>query len=259
MTILADALSPCTETGSVIVTGGANGIGFATARRYAQAGNKVALVDLPGPALDDAVRNIGELGVDCLAVPADVSDFHAAQQYGCQLAERWGKVNVLVNNAGMAQTKTLLELSEEEWDRTIQVNLKGYFNWCKAIVPIMMEQGGGRIVNVSSVGAHTGGGPNAASKIAYVTAKAGILGLTRALARELAPVIQANAVCPGAIDTRMTRGHFTPHREAIEAGIPLRRLGTPEDVAEVIYFLGRAQPSFLTGEIIDVDGGQWIN
>lgn len=244
---------------SVVVTGGANGIGLATALRYGRAGYRVALVDLHDQALNEGAQLVAATGAECLLIKADVSDFYEAQAQAAHILECWGQIDVLVNNAGISQTKTLLEISEAEWDRTIAVNLKGYFNWCKAVVPAMMEQGKGRIVNVSSVGAHTGGGPNAASKVAYVTTKAGILGLTRALARELAPVIHANAVCPGAIDTHMTQGHFTPRRAAIEAGIPLRRLGTPEDIAEVIFFLGASEPCFLTGEVIDADGGQWIN
>lgn len=244
---------------TVVITGGAGGIGLATAKRYAREGYRVALVDLPGLALDEAKANLSAMGTECLSIGMDVADHEAALHYGSTLLAQWGRIDVLINNAAMSQTKTLLELSEAEWDRTIDVNLKGYFNWCKAVVPAMIQRGGGRVVNVSSVSANTGAGPNAASKGAYVTAKAGILGLTRALARELAPRIQVNAVCPGAIDTQMTQAHFSLRRDAIEAGIPLRRLGTPEDIAEVIYFLGASQPCYLTGEIIDVDGGQWIN
>src|SRR5690606_9456129 len=125
-----------------------------------------------------------------MAICADVSDHEAALKHGNALLARWGHIDVLVNNAAMFQTKMLMDLSEAEWDRTIDVNLKGYFNWCKAVAPAMLSSGYGRIVNVSSVSANTGAGQNAASKGAYVTAKAGILGLTRALARELAPHVQ---------------------------------------------------------------------
>lgn len=244
---------------AVVITGGAGGIGLATAKRYAREGYRVALVDLPGPALDEALASLNAMETECLSIGSDVSDHEAALKHGSAVLAQWGHIDVLVNNAAMSQTKMLMDLSEAEWDRTIDVNLKGYFNWCKAVAPSMLGNGYGRIINVSSVSANTGAGPNAASKGAYVTAKAGILGLTRALARELAPRVQVNAVCPGAIDTQMTQAHFSLRRDAIEAGIPLRRLGTPADIAEVIYFLGASQPCYLTGEIIDVDGGQWIN
>ena len=242
-----------------IVTGAARGIGFATALELVRKGFRVALADLDESALDAAGQQIGELGSACLLLPGDTSDFAGVQRHAHGVRERFGRIDVLVNNAGMSQPRGLLDISEAEWDRTIDVNLKSCFNWCKAVVPAMLERGAGRIVNVSSVSAHTGGAPSAVSRFAYCASKAGVLGLTRGLAKELAPQITVNAVCPGSIETHMTAALIASRREAITQSIPLARVGTPEDVAAVIVFLATVEPNYLTGEIIDVDGGQWVN
>ncbi|RVU19421.1 SDR family NAD(P)-dependent oxidoreductase [Methylobacterium oryzihabitans] len=245
------------ETAPVaIVTGGARGIGLATALDLSRKGYRIALADLDGPDLAAAVGRVGE---GTLALPGDVGAFAAVQEQAATVLARFGRIDVLVNNAGISQPKTLVEISEDEYDRTIAVNLKGCFNWCKAVAPAMLEAGRGRIVNVSSVSANTGGARSAVSKFAYCTAKAGILGMTRALAKELAPAVSVNAVCPGSIETALTSGLIAANREAITGTIPLGRIGTPEDVAVVIAFLATVEPNYLTGEIIDVDGGQWIN
>src|SRR5258708_36328338 len=123
----------------------------------------------------------------------------------------------------------------------------------------MLERRRGRIINISSVSATTGGAPSAVSKFAYCASKAGILGLTRGLAKELAPHVSVNAVCPGSIETHLTRALITAHREAITATIPLGRIGTPEDIAGVVAFLATVEPNFITGEGVDIDGGPWIN
>jgi len=242
-----------------IVTGAARGIGFATATELARKGFRVALADLDEAALNVAAQRVGEIGAGWMLLPGDTSDFAGVQRHGARVVERFGRVDVLVNNAGMSQPKRLLDITEAEWDRTLEVNLKSCFNWCKAVAPAMLERGGGRIVNVSSVSAHTGGAPSAVSKFAYCASKAGILGLTRGLAKELAPHITVNAVCPGSIETQMTAGLMAAQREAIVQSIPMARVGTPEDVAAVIVFLATVLPNYLTGEIIDVDGGQWVN
>lgn len=242
-----------------IVTGAARGIGFATALELVQKGHRLVLVDLDQTALAAAAQRIDAIDGQVLYLAGDVSDFDTVQRHAAQVLERFGRADVLVNNAGMSQPRPLLEISEAEWDRTIAVNLKSCFNWCKAIVPAMLQQGSGRIVNVSSVSAHTGGAPSAVSKFAYCASKAGVLGLTRGLAKELAPRITVNAVCPGSIETDMTAGLIAARRATIEQSIPLLRVGTPQDVAAVIVFLATVMPNYLTGEIIDVDGGQWIN
>jgi 3-oxoacyl-[acyl-carrier protein] reductase len=189
----------------------------------------------------------------------DVSDYAAVRARVGDIARRWGRIDVLVNNAAMLQPQRVLEITEAEWDRGMAVNLKSVFIWSQAAAPRMLENGGGRIINISSVSANTGGSPQGASRFAYAAAKAGVLGLTRSLARELAPKILVNAVCPGSILTDRTRAAFDGHLEQIAEATPMGRVGTPEDIAVVVAFLATAEPLFMTGEVIDVDGGANIN
>ena len=242
-----------------IVTGAARGIGLASATELARHGYHVALADLEGPELHAARETVAETGVEVMVLPGDVARFADVREQAGRVAAQWGRVDVLVNNAGISQPKTLLEITEEEWDRTIAVNLKGCFNWCKAVAPRMLDAGAGRIINISSVSANTGGATSAVSRFAYCAAKAGILGLTRGLAKELAPRVTVNAICPGSIETAMTSTLIHARRAAIEQSIPLGRVGTPADVAVVVAFLATVEPNYLTGEVIDVDGGQWVN
>jgi 3-oxoacyl-[acyl-carrier protein] reductase len=243
-----------------VVTGAARGIGRATAAALAKNGFAVALVDVRAPELREAATIVRDAGTATLALEGDVTSFATAQRLGGEILSAWGRVDVLVNNAGISQPKGLLEITEEEWDRTIDTHLKGAFNWCKAVAPTMLAQRSGRIINMSSVSAHTGAGTAAVSKSAYCAAKAGILGLTRGLAKELAPDVIVNAICPGLIATDLTAGMIARAGEAtLLRTIPLARLGTPEDIAQVVVFLATVTPCFMTGEVLDVDGGQWVN
>lgn len=244
---------------AAIVTGGARGIGRAIGLALARHGFALALVDMIEDTLQQTAAEVTALGVDCVPITADVSDYQAAHRHAAALAERWGRIDVLVNNAAVLQPKRILEITEAEWDHGMAVNLKGTFNWCQAVAPVMLSGDGGRIVNISSVSAHTGPSEHAASRFAYSATKAGVLGLTRGLARELAPKIAVNAVCPGAILTERTRASFAPHMDRLPRVIPLGRVGTPEDIAVIVAFLATAEPLFMTGEVIDVDGGANIN
>jgi 3-oxoacyl-[acyl-carrier protein] reductase len=243
-----------------VVTGAARGIGRATAVALARSGFRLALVDVRAPELRETARLVREAGREALALEGDVISFTATQRLAREVLAAWARVDVLVNNAGISQPKGLLEITEDEWDRTIDTHLKGAFNWCKVVAPAMLGQRAGRIVNMSSVSAHTGAGTAAVSKSAYCAAKAGILGLTRGLAKELAPHVTVNAICPGLIATDLTAGLIAREgADALVRSIPLARLGTPEDIAQVVVFLATVTPCFLTGEVIDVDGGQWVN
>lgn len=242
-----------------VVTGAAKGIGFACVQRLTARGYAVAMADLLTPELDRAVASLRDLGHQVMPLPGDVSQFDLVQEHYSQVIAQFGRVDVLVNNAGISQPKGLLDISEAEWDRTISVNLKGFFNWCKAVAPGMMNQGHGRIINMSSISANTGGSPEAVSKFAYCASKAGVLGLTRGLAKELAPAVYVNAICPGLIHTDLTDSLIKARQENIEQFIPLKRKGMPDDIAVVVEFLATAEPCFITGEVIDVDGGQWVN
>jgi 3-oxoacyl-[acyl-carrier protein] reductase len=243
-----------------VVTGAARGIGRATAVALARSGFRLALVDVRAPELRETAGLVREAGREALALEGDVTSFTATQRLAREVLAAWARVDVLVNNAGISQPKGLLEITEDEWDRTIDTHLKGAFNWCKVVAPAMLGQRAGRIVNMSSVSAHTGAGIAAVSKSAYCAAKAGILGLTRGLAKELAPHVTVNAICPGLIATALTAGMIAREgADALVRSIPLARLGTPEDIAQVVVFLATVTPCFMTGEVIDVDGGQWVN
>ncbi len=198
------------------------------------------------------------MGRTALVYEADVASYSRAQEVVDEVVAQWGRVDFLLNNAGRSMPKGLLEISEEEWDRTLDINLKSCFNWCRAVVPLMHEQGGGRIANMSSLNAHTGGVTSAVSKFAYAAAKAGILGLTRALAKELGPTVHINAICPGVIETELGNSLTRARGAELAEGISLERLGTPRDVANVVAFLATAEPSFMTGQTLVIDGFQWV-
>lgn len=242
-----------------IVTGGARGIGRAIGIALAKAGHNVALVDMRAETLATTAREIQALGVEAMPIVADTSDHALAAAKVSEVMARWARVDVLVNNAAVPQTKRILEITEAEWDEGMAVNLKGYFNWSQAAARVMLEGGGGRIISISSTTANNGPSPQAVSRFAYSATKAGVLGLTRGLARELAPQILVNAICPGAILTERTEEGFKPFMERMQTNIPMGRVGTPEDIAVVAAFLATAEPLYMTGEIIDVDGGAYIN
>lgn len=189
---------------------------------------------------------------------ADVSDFHAASKISGELVGTWGRIDVLVNNAGVSAPKSILEISEAEFDRSIAVNLKSCFNYVHATAHQMLGQSeGGRIINIASVSATSGGVTRAVSKHAYATAKAGILGMTRSLAKELSPKVLVNAVSPGVIATDLLKENLG-HREAeLTSGVALGRLGTPEDVASFVAYLACEKHLYMTGQNITIDGFQW--
>ena len=242
---------------TAIVTGGARGIGRAAALALAGKGFDVALVDL---LPDDMARTAGEIrgaGARALTFEADVADHARAGEIAAAVARDWGRIDFLLNNAGRSMAKGILEIAEDEFDRTIAINLKSCFNYVRAVAPVMLAQGGGRIASMSSVNALSGGVTSAVSRFAYAAAKAGILGMTRALAKELGPTIAVNAICPGVIKTELVSGMIEAREEEFRRGIALGRVGTPEDVAQVVLFLATAEPSFMTGQALVVDGFQW--
>lgn len=241
-----------------IVTGGARGIGRGCAHVLAEKGLDVALVDVLVPEMERTAGEIRALGRRAAVYEADVSCFDRAHEVVHDVVRSWERVDVLLNNAGRSMPKGLLEITEEDWDRTLAINLKSCFNWCKAVAPVMLEQGSGRIISMSSLNAYTGGVTSAVSKVAYAAAKAGILGLTRALAKELGPAIAINAICPGVIETELGNSLTRSRGAELTKGIALRRLGTPRDVGELVAFLATSEPCFITGQDFVVDGCQWI-
>jgi len=234
------------------VTGGGKGIGRAIASRLSGGGAKVVLSGRDQAALDKAVDELRSRGGEALAVPGDVSKAEDADRLCAKTLEAFGSADILVNNAGVTRDNLVMRLSEEDWDLVMDTNLKGSFLCIKAFTRPMMKQRWGRIVNVSSVVGLIGN-PGQAN---YVASKAGLIGLTKAVAKELASRhITVNAVAPGFIETAMTSGLNEKVRDALQAQIPLGRLGSPEDVAHAVAFLCSEEAGYVTGQVLSVDGG----
>lgn len=241
-----------------VVTGGARGIGRACAHALARAGYAIALVDLLRPEMERTAEEIRAIGRPALIFESDVALFGRAQEVADEVLDRFGRVDFLLNDAGKAMPKGILEIDEAEFDRTIAINLKSCFNYIRAVAPIMLAQGSGRVASMSSLNAYSGGVTAAVSRFAYAAAKAGILGMTRALAKELGPTILINAICPGLIETELGNA-VTRSRgpEIARSGVALRRLGKPDDVAQLVVFLATSEPCFITGQDFVVDGFQY--
>jgi len=236
-----------------IVTGAAKGIGKAVAWIFVREGAKVVLVNLEKARLEALQEEIRKKGGRALAVPCDVSKASEVKQMVDQVQRVFGRIDILVNNAGIIRRGTIETVTEEDWDHVIAVNLKGPFNCSKAVVDIMKKQGYGKIVNVSSIAGKMG---DITSAPGYGPSKAGLDALTKTLARQLATYgIHVNGVAPHAIETEMSAEWSPEKRKAIVDAIPLKRLGKPKDVAEAVLFLASESAAFITGEIIDVNGG----
>ena len=240
------------------VTGAGQGIGAATAMRLAEEGAKIVLADINTEACQQIVQDLEKLGSQSLVVQCNVADKTMVEAAVAQAAEHFGQIDILVNNAGVTRDNLLFKMTDDEWDTVINVHLKGAFLCSRAVQTHMVKQKYGRIISLSSTSALGNRG-----QVNYSTAKAGLQGLTRTLAIELGPFgITANAVAPGFIDTEMTRNTakrmgFDP-QERIDAAsktIPVRRVGLPRDVANVICFLASEESSFVSGQIIYVAGG----
>jgi 3-oxoacyl-[acyl-carrier protein] reductase len=236
------------------VTGAGRGIGRAIAIELARNGAHVVAIDIDLPNAQAVARAVKEEGRESMAVRVDVSAEEEVSALIRQAAQRFSRVDILVNNAGIVTTGPVTEISTETWDRTLAVNLKGVFLCSKSVFPLMMEQKDGRIINIASVAGKRGGGMHGNS--CYAAAKGGVIAFTKSLAREGGPYnIRVNAITPALIKTDMLEGLAPDKLEAILQALPLRRTGTPEDVAAAVCFLASDASSFMTGEIMDVDGG----
>ncbi len=246
------------EARSAIVTGGGSGIGLAISERLGVDGIAVAVLDREGEAADEAAGKIVAAGGTAMGVAADVTDRAAVDAAVQQVGSTLGVPTILVNNAGLQGFDKFLTITPELWARLLDVNLTGTFHCCQVVVPHMLEAGWGRIVNISSSSAHSG----QPLMTHYVAAKAGVIGFTKALALELAPKgITVNTIPPGFIDTPMLReseakGLLGAGVDAIAARTPVRRAGRPEDIAAACAFLVRDDASYITGQVIGVNGGR---
>lgn len=226
----------------------------------AERGAVPAVVDIDLERAEKVAAEISVHSGEVLAFQADVTSRDRAQQVVREVIELTGRVDILVNNAGISQPKSFLDLTEQDWDRTIGIHLKGAFNWSQAVLPSMLHGRWGRIISISSMVAKHGGAYASVSKSCYAAAKAGILGLTHGLAREAAPYVTVNAVCPGVIDTGMASSLTSGEERRRTLGlIPLGRFGQPEDIAQVVAFLASEAAGYITGEEIDVNGGVYID
>jgi 3-oxoacyl-[acyl-carrier protein] reductase len=236
-----------------IITGGARGIGKAIGLAFVREGAKVCLVDVDKGILETTKNEIRKSGKEIIAFACDITKSAGVIATMNQVQKTLGRIDILVNNAGIIRRGTIETVTEEDWDRVIEVNLKGTFNCCKAVAGIMKKQGYGKIINVSSIAGKMG---DITSAPGYGPSKAGVDALTKTLARQLAPYgINVNAVSPHAIETEMSAQWSEERRKEIIASIPLGRLGKPEDVANAVLFLVSDEASFVTGEILDMNGG----
>ena len=239
-----------------VVTGGGSGIGRCVCLQLGRAGARLVVLDVSAERAASVARELRAEGVDTLDLALDVSQ--SAQVRGAidHVIARFGRIDVLVNSAGVYQVGTINDISEADWQRTININLTGTFLMCKAVVPLMQQQHSGAIVNLSSISGRT------KSKFAgphYVASKAGIIGLTMALANQhAADGLRVNAVAPSTVDTPMTGSLSAEERRALELQCPMERLAQPEEAAAAVVFLCSPAASYITGQTLNVNGGLWM-
>ena len=238
---------------TVFVTGGSRGIGKEVALKFAENGYNVVINYVSSKTnVEELKSEFESKGVKTLIMQADVTDKEAIDEVVKKAIEEFGSIDVLVNNAGITRDNLLMRMSEEEFDKVIEINLKGTYIVTKAVTKYMMKKRKGSIINLSSVVGVAGN----AGQCNYSASKAGIIGFTKSVAKELASRnIRSNAVAPGFIETDMTAVLSDEVKESIHNQIPLKRMGTAKEVANLIYFLGSEESSYITGQVINIDGG----
>lgn len=236
-----------------LITGATRGIGKQIAITLAKQGYNIALnYRKENEELENTKKEIEKIGVQVLAIKGDVANFENCENFVKQVIERFGQIDVLVNNAGITKDMLLMRMKKEDFEQVIDTNLVGTFNVTKNVVPYMMKARSGRIINISSVVGISGN----AGQTNYSASKAGIIGFTKSLAKEIASRnILVNAVAPGFIETNMTDVLKDDVKQEIAKNIPLKRMGTTQDVANVVKFLASDDSSYITGQVINVDGG----
>ncbi|MEG1509381.1 MAG: 3-oxoacyl-ACP reductase FabG [Clostridia bacterium] len=238
---------------TVLITGGARGIGKACVIAFAKLGyNVVVGYNTSGELAQQTVLEAQSFGANAIAIKADISSFEQTKKMVVEACAKFGNIDILVNNAGVALQKLLIDCTEEDYNKIFDTNLRGVFNCCNAVLPQMMSNQSGKIVNVSSMWGVTGG----SCEVLYSASKAGIIGFTKALAKEVAlSNINVNCVAPGVILTDMMKSASQQTLAQLKEETPLNRLGEPQDVASAVVFLASEQASFITGEVVNVNGG----
>ncbi len=243
-------------TGKVaLVTGAAQGIGRAIALLLARNGADIVVSDINVERAEETAKEVRAIGPKAMAVKVDVSNLSDVERMVEGILEKLAKIDILVNNAGITRDKLVLRMTEEDWDAVLGVNLKGTFNCTKAVIRHMARQRSGKIVNIASVVGEMGN----AGQANYSASKAGVIGLTKTIAREYAQRgINVNAIAPGYIETPMTDALPEKAKEELKKLIPMERLGKPEDVAEAVLFLVSEESSYVTGQVLNVNGGIYM-
>ena len=237
-----------------LITGGSRGIGKKIAEKFARNGYNIVINYVSEKTdVNKLESDLSQNGkVEVLCIKCDVTDFNSCQEMVKKSVDKFVKIDVLINNAGITKDNLLMRMKEEDFDKVINVNLKGTFNMTKNVISYMMKKRSGRIVNISSVVGVSGNSGQAN----YAASKAGIIGFTKSVAKELASRnILANAVAPGFIETDMTDVLSESVKESIYSQIPLKKMGKPEEVANAVYFLGSDENTYITGQVLNVDGG----
>ena len=238
-----------------LVTGAAQGIGKAVALLLARNGADIVVSDINLEKAEEAANEIKSIGRKALAVKGDVANWNDVERMVEIILEKFAKIDILVNNAGITRDKLILRMTEEDWDAVLDVNLKGTFHCAKAVVRHMAKQRSGKIVNIASVVGEMGN----AGQANYSASKAGVIGLTKTIAREFAQRgININAIAPGYIETPMTEVLPEKAKEELKKLIPMERLGKPEDVAEAVLFLVSEVSNYITGQVLNVNGGIYM-
>ena len=238
-----------------LVTGAAQGIGKAIALLLARNGAELVVSDINLEKAEETAKEIRAIGPKAMAVKVDVANWSDVERMVTGILEKLAKIDILVNNAGITRDKLILRMTEEDWDAVLGVNLKGTFNCTKAVVRHMAKQRSGKIVNIASVVGEMGN----AGQANYSASKAGVIGLTKTIAREYAQRgINVNAIAPGYIETPMTEALPEKAKEELRKLIPMERLGKPEDVAEAVLFLVSEESSYMTGQVLNVNGGIYM-
>jgi 3-oxoacyl-[acyl-carrier protein] reductase len=238
-----------------LITGGAQGIGKVTALLLASRGANVAVSDINIHGALETVKEVEGLGRRGLALEGDVSNPADAENIVAKTVEQLGGIDILVNNAGIARDRLLLRMTEEDWDAVLNVNLKGTFNCTKAAVKYMIKRKSGKIVNIASVVGEMGN----TGQANYAASKAGIIGLTKSIAREYAQRgINVNAIAPGYVETPMTEALPEKVKKELRGQIPMARLGSPLDVANAVHFLVSEASTYITGQVLNVNGGIYM-
>jgi len=235
-----------------VITGGARGIGKEIALTFAREGANVVIADINPQSLAEAEKEIATIGVGAMSVSVDVTDFTQVEQMLNKTLDKFKKIDILINNAGITADGLLIRMKEEDWDKVIAVNLKGTFNCTKATSKIMMKQRSGKIVNIASIIGLIGN----VGQANYAASKAGIIGLTKSAAKELASRgINVNAIAPGFIQTEMTTVLPEQVKAKMLEAIPMKKFGTPADVANLAVFLASEKADYITAQVVTIDGG----